>query len=93
MNHFQEEKLPVSIHNTPYDSRPDVIGLELPEAHIIGIKTDCSSYVKNMESISKNAGTMHASARPRKKRTTKKVAKLLQGICNNRMQPLFRLAT
>lgn len=92
MNHFQEEKLPVSIHSTPYDSKPEVMGLELPEAHIMGIKTDCSSYVKNIDSISKNAGTIHASANPRRKRTTKKDAKLLHGICNNRIQPLFKLA-
>lgn len=92
MNHFQEEKLPVSIHSTPYDNKPEVMGLELPEAHIKGIRTDCSSYVKNMDKMSKNAGTIHASASPRKKRTTKNVAKLLHGMCNSRMQPLFRLA-
>lgn len=76
------------MNRTPYDKRPDVIGLELPHAHMICIKTPCSSYVKNMERMMRNDGTIHASARPRKIRTTKSEAKLLHGICNNKIPPL-----
>lgn len=88
INHFHGAKLPVLIQSTPYESSPDVIGLELPIAHIQGMSTACSSYVKNMDKMSKKAGTMHASAIPRKKRTTKSDAKLLHGICNRRINPL-----
>jgi hypothetical protein len=56
------------------------MGLEFPIAHIIGINTACSSYVKNMDRMTRNDGTMLASATLRKKRTTKKEAKLLHGI-------------
>lgn len=92
INHFQDEKLPVSTHKTPYDSNPEVIGLEFPAAHIMGIRTACSSYVKNIDSVNKKAGTIHASASPRKKRTTKRDAKLLHGTCSSKMEPLLGLA-
>ena len=46
------------------------------------------SYVKNIDKVSKNAGTMHASAIPRRKRTTKRPAKFVHGICSNVMPPL-----
>lgn len=42
INHFHGAKLPVFIQRTPYESRPDVIGLELPIIHMMGIRTDCS---------------------------------------------------
>ena len=80
MNHLHGAKLPVSIKRTPYESSPEVMGLEFPIAHMMGINTDCSSYVKNMDRMTRNDGTMLASATPRKKRTTKKEAKLLHGI-------------
>lgn len=66
------------------------MGLEFPIAHMQGMRTDCSSYVKNIDKIMRNAGTMHASAIPRKKRTTNKEAKLLQGMCSSRIAPLVR---
>jgi hypothetical protein len=62
--------------------------LEFPIAHMIGISTACSSYVKYMESMSRNAGTIQASVTPRKKRTTKILAKFRHGTCNKRMPPL-----
>lgn len=65
------------------------MGLELPHAHMICIKTPCSSYVKNMDRMIKNDGTIHASARPRRILTTNSDAKLLHGICNNKIPPLF----
>lgn len=74
---------------TPYDRSPDVMGLELPHAHMICIKTPCSSYVKNMDRMIRKDGTMHASARPRRIRTTKSEPKLLHGICNSKIPPLF----
>lgn len=79
INHFHGAKLPVLIQRTPYDKRPDVIGLELPIAHMQGIKTACSSYVKNIERMRRNDGTMQASARPSKIRIAKNDPKLLQG--------------
>lgn len=89
MNHFHGEKLLVSIHSTPYDSKPEVMGLALPIDHITGIITACSLYVKNMDMESRNAGTMDASATPRKNLTTNKVAKLLHGICRRVIPPLL----
>lgn len=41
-----------------------------------------------MDKMIKKAGIIHASAVPRKKRTTKSDAKLLHGICSNRIAPL-----
>jgi hypothetical protein len=43
-----------------------------------------------MDMESKNAGTIQASLRPRRKRTTKSDAKLLQGICSNVIPPLLK---
>lgn len=63
-----------------YDSKPLVTGLALPIDHMIGITTACSWYVKNMDMMSRNEGTMQASAKPKRSRTTKREAKLLQGI-------------
>ena len=80
MNHFQGAKDPVLINSTPYESKPEVMGLLLPIAHMQGIKTACSSYVKNIERIRRNDGTMQASAVPRRKRTTKRPAKFLHAI-------------
>jgi len=79
MNHFHGSKCPVLIQRTPYDKRPDVMGLEFPAAHITGVRTDCSSYVKNMDNKRRKAGTTQASASPKKKRTTNKLAKFWQG--------------
>ena len=91
MNHFQVAKCSVLIQSTPYESRPDVIGLELPAAHIIGIMIDCSRYVKNIDIVSRKAGTIQASQHPRKNLTTKREAKLLHGMCSNVTPPLCRI--
>jgi hypothetical protein len=56
--------------------------------HIMGIMTACSPYVKNIDMVRRNAGTMQASARPRKNRTTKREAKLLHGMCSRIIHPL-----
>jgi hypothetical protein len=42
---------------------------------MIGMRYDVSWYVKNMDSVIRKAGTIHASAVPRKNRTTKSPAK------------------
>ena len=88
MNHFHGAKLPVSIHSTPYDNNPEVIGLAFPMDHMIGMMTDCSLYVKNMDMMRRNAGTIQASASPRKNRTTKREAKLLHGAWSRIINPL-----
>jgi hypothetical protein len=88
MNHFQGAKSPVSIQSTPYDSSPEVIGLAFPIDHMMGMMTACSPYVKNMDMMIRNAGTIQASARPSKNRTTKREAKLVQGAWRRIMQPL-----
>lgn len=88
ISHFQDAKLSVLMKSTPYDNKPLVIGLEFPQAHMICISTPCSSYVKNMDRMIRNAGTIHASARPNNTRTTMREAKLLQGTCSKRMAPL-----
>lgn len=88
MNHFHGAKLPVSIQSTPYDNNPEVIGLAFPMDHMIGIMTACSPYVKNMDIMRRNAGTIQASASPRKNRTTKRDAKLLHGACRRMINPL-----
>lgn len=80
MNHFQGANDSVLINSTPYERSPDVTGLELPMAHMHGISTACSSYVKNIERISRKEGTMQASAVPRKNRTTNSPAKLEQAM-------------
>jgi hypothetical protein len=41
-----------------------------------------------MDKMIRNAGTIQASAIPRKKRTTNSEAKLLQGMCRRRIPPL-----
>ena len=68
------------MNKVAYDKSPEVIGLAFPTAHMHGIKIACSSYVKNIDRVSKIAGTMHASAIPRRKRTTKRPAKFVHGI-------------
>lgn len=93
MNHFHGAKLPVSIQRTPYDNSPEVIGLAFPIDHITGMMTACSPYVKNMDIMSRNAGTMQASASPRKNRTTKRDAKLLHGAWRRIINPLTGVNT
>jgi hypothetical protein len=65
------------------------MGLALPIDHIIGIRTACSPYVKNIDMISRNAGTIQASASPSRNRTTKREAKLLQGAWRRMIHPLL----
>lgn len=69
------------------------MGLELPAAHMLGINQACSSYVKNMDRISRNEGTTQASASPSKNRTANNEPKLLQGIWSSRIAPLKRVST
>ena len=64
------------------------MGLELPAAHMIGIMIDCSRYVKNIDIVSRKAGTTQASQHPRKNLTTKSEAKLLHGMCSKVIPPL-----
>ena len=91
INHFQGANDPVLMNKTPYDRRPDVIGLEFPMAHMQGMSTACSSYVKNMERIRRKDGTTQASAIPRRNRITKSPAKLWQAAWRYRKPDLESL--